>query len=151
MVSGKSQFQCCDRDGEPRVSHQQCAAFNMMSPGGVLGDLYPHQRCHEFTRSIPCTKCSLGARDISNSVSHVLDLQAIYGTTDEQSDAVRSWIGGELVTQTDSNGGELFAVQTVSSLICTKVRYKCTSLVPFRRTSKTMSKRKVFHSTTRRT
>lgn len=112
-------IRCCDRDGRPRDDHAQCASF-FVPPGGVLGHTYPLQKCMEFVRTIPCARCKLGPRMLSNSVTAGHDLNSVYGVSTAMSNARRTMAGGCLMSEM-VYGEEIFAVERFNA----SGRYRC--------------------------
>lgn len=113
-------LQCCDNDGHPRVDHPQCAEFFVPS-APKTDESSTQQRCMRFTRSIACTRCKLGPRMISSSVTAAQDLNSVYGVSDEMLMARRTMTGGLLKSQL-VNGEEIFATEKIDT---NGVRYRC--------------------------
>lgn len=112
-------LQCCDHEDHLRIDHPQCAAF-FIPPGDVLSQQYPKEKCMQFTRSIPCARCNLGPRLISNSVTAAQDLNSVYGVSTSMLNDRRTMADGCLKSQI-INGHEMFAIERVNA----SGRYRC--------------------------
>lgn len=110
-------LQCCDSDGSPRVDHPACAPFSVPPELSSV----PHKKCIRFTRSLPCARCRLGPRLISNAVTATQDLSSVYGVSEEMLKDRRTFVGGCLKSQT-VNGEEIFATEKI---VNGTNRYRC--------------------------
>lgn len=73
-----------------------------------------------FARSLPCARCRLGPRMISNTVTAAQDLNSVYGVSIAMSNARRTMVGGRLKSQT-IEGDEIFAVERFNN----SGRFRC--------------------------
>ncbi|XP_037049721.1 peroxidase-like isoform X2 [Bradysia coprophila] len=99
----------CDHENIQRVDHPQCAGIHLPS-NDPIHKVFPNQTCVPFVRTIPCARCRLGPRMLSNSVTAAQDLSPVYGVSTEMSDARRTMVDGRLKSQV-INGHEIFAVE----------------------------------------
>lgn len=103
----------CDHKNSRRANHPQCAGI-AIPPNDTIHEYYPEQQCFPFARTIPCARCRLGSRMISNSVTAAQDLNSVYGVSIEMSNARRTMFGGLLKSQIIA-GHEIFAVERANT------------------------------------
>jgi len=83
---------CCSPDGRPLpkdLMHPDCAPIQI-PPTDVFYSQF-NVTCMEFVRSSPAPRkdCSLGPRDPINQVTSFLDGSSVYGSTQEEQEALR--------------------------------------------------------------
>lgn len=105
-------LQCCDDRNHTRVDHPQCAPF-FVPPEACVSHTYVKDRCTQFARSLPCTRCNLGPRMISSSVPAAQDLNSVYGVSDEMAKNRRLKIAGKLKSE-HIHHEEIFATEKVN-------------------------------------
>lgn len=110
--------QSCDQNNQ-RVNHPQYTGIPV-PPNDTIHETYPDQTCMQFVRSLPCARCRLGPRMMSNSVTAAQDLNSVYGVSTDMSDARRTMVGGRLQSQT-IRGDELFAIERFNN----SGRFRC--------------------------
>jgi len=98
-------LKCCGIDFSD--FHPECFPIRLPDNDPVFGPT--RQRCQEYTRSAstPRTGCTLGPREQMNDDTSFLDASVIYGNSQQELDALRTFKGGELNVQTSSNYGPL--------------------------------------------
>lgn len=99
----------CDHENIQRIYHPQYAGIPV-PPNDSIHQLYPNQTCIPFTRTIPCARCRLGPRIMSNAATAAQDMNTVYGVSVEMSNARRTMVGGCLKSQT-LKGDEIYAVE----------------------------------------
>lgn len=112
-------FQSCDHKNIRRSNHPQCAGIPI-SPDDSIHQTYPDQSCMPFTRTLPCARCRLGPRMISNSVTAAQDLNSVYGVSTDMSNERRTMVHGLLKSQIIL-GHEIFATEKSN----TTGRFRC--------------------------
>lgn len=112
-------LQSCDHQNIQRVDHPNCAGIQI-PPDDVIHKTFPDEKCMPFARTIPCARCRLGPRMISNVVTAAHDLNSVYGVSTEMSNARRTMVGGRLQSQMIM-GEETFAVDRYNN----SGRYRC--------------------------
>lgn len=112
-------FASCNHQNIQRVSHPLCAGIPV-PPNDTIHQIYPDQTCMPFMRTVPCARCRLGPRLITNSVTAAHDLNAVYGVSTEMSNARRTMTGGRLKSQI-LNGHEIFGIEQYNAT----GRYRC--------------------------
>lgn len=95
----ESSIMCCKADGRslaPRYIHPACMPISIANND----PFYSSRRmtCMNYVRSVTAMRpdCSFGPAEQMNQVSHYLDGSMIYGSTDEKSIKLRSFINGHL-------------------------------------------------------
>lgn len=61
--------------------------------------------CLGVSTTLPCTNCQLGPRQNPNSRTSYIDASHLYGVSDEETNALRTFTGGLLLSQTNSGAG----------------------------------------------
>ncbi|XP_054258941.1 uncharacterized protein LOC128983605 [Macrosteles quadrilineatus] len=116
-------LKCCGIDFND--FHPECFPIRLPDNDPVYGPI--RQRCQEYTRSAttPRTGCTLGPREQMNDATSFLDASVIYGNSQQESDALRTFKGGELNVQTSANYGPLMPPGENSFNCRYSISHKC--------------------------
>ncbi|KAG8258778.1 hypothetical protein J6590_024090 [Homalodisca vitripennis] len=116
-------LKCCGIDFND--FHPECFPIRLPDSDPVFGPT--RQRCQEYTRSAsaPRTGCTLGPREQMNDATSFLDASVIYGNSQQESDALRTFKGGELRVQTSANYGPLMPPGDNKSNCRYSLSHKC--------------------------
>ncbi|KAJ6215754.1 hypothetical protein RDWZM_010254 [Blomia tropicalis] len=88
---------------QPPVPHPECLPITNFPPNQATEML--QQICLNTVRSITCNTCSLGPRNQMNAATQVIDLSNVYGGNMlNNSELLRSYIGGQMLMQLDKHG-----------------------------------------------
>ena len=72
--------------------------------------------CRPFVRSLPAPiSCKLGYREQTNILTHFLDASNVYGSSQQEVDAVRNFSGGYLNYRSTGEDGEICDNNTAAS------------------------------------
>ncbi|KAK5650372.1 hypothetical protein RI129_001401 [Pyrocoelia pectoralis] len=95
-----SAISCCSEDGSEEIPHEfrHFACFPIIIPRKDPFFGTYKQGCMNFVRSVlaPRSDCTLGYAQQMNKVSHYIDGSAIYGSSADQTRALRSFDNGKL-------------------------------------------------------
>lgn len=94
-------IKCCGLAEE--MMHPECLSIKLLND--PLFD--KSQTCMEYVRTCPALKmgCTLGPREQINQVSSFLDGSTIYGSSEEEAQALRTFKGGEIKSQRVGKSG----------------------------------------------
>ncbi|RWS06651.1 Peroxidasin-like protein, partial [Dinothrombium tinctorium] len=97
-------IKCCGISEE--LKHPECFPIKVRKTDPLFKDM--KQNCIEYVRSCPAVKigCALGSREQINQVTSFLDGSAIYGSSEEESNLLREFRGGELKSQKVRKNGK---------------------------------------------
>nr|XP_027204017.1 peroxidase-like [Dermatophagoides pteronyssinus] len=94
------QIDCC-KQADPK-----CVAIMMDSVNDYVETVYK-TKCMNFIRSQPCALCKLGPREQMNKATSFLDGSAIYGSSLNTSNSLRSFQKGQLLAIADAKGNPI--------------------------------------------
>ncbi|XP_064483549.1 uncharacterized protein LOC135396484 [Ornithodoros turicata] len=108
-----SRIKCCG----VQTAHPACLAIGVAQNDPFYGRF--GQRCLEYVRSstAPRETCGLGPREQNNQVTSFLDGSTIYGSSEAEARFLRSFEGGQLLSQRSSDGDQLPAAD-LATLDC---------------------------------
>ncbi|XP_027203202.2 peroxidase-like [Dermatophagoides pteronyssinus] len=85
------------------IPHPECLPITNFIPNKAT-EMF-NQICLNTVRSIACNTCSLGPRNQMNAATQLLDLSHVYGgNLINNSESLRTYIGGQLLTDFAKNG-----------------------------------------------
>ncbi|XP_077504345.1 salivary peroxidase/catechol oxidase-like [Amblyomma americanum] len=124
-LTGVSRFRngsaitCCDEEliQNPTKRHYACMPIDLPADDHFYAQF--RLRCLEFVRSVPAPrpKCTFGPREQLNQLTAYMDASNIYGSTEEEAKALRSFRDGRLAS-TSFSRDELLPRQTDSTQEC---------------------------------
>lgn len=100
ITKGKdmSDITCCKRGQkrEPRELHPDCMPIEIPPEDNFFGKF--GQRCMEFVRSMPAIRpaCNFGPREQMNQITSYIDGSNVYGSSEEESNNLRTLVGGQM-------------------------------------------------------
>ncbi|XP_044731288.1 peroxidase [Chrysoperla carnea] len=118
-ANGKT-ISCCQAVETPGLKpHPECFPVRL-APGDPYYEKF-NVTCMEFVRSAASPTCSLGPREQLNQVSAYLDGSAVYGSTTELCNKLRSFDGGLMKTYLTDDNRELLPISTDPNDGCNRV------------------------------
>ncbi|KPM05011.1 peroxinectin-like protein 3 [Sarcoptes scabiei] len=85
------------------IPHPECLPITNFIPSKAT-EMF-NQICLNTVRSIACNTCSLGPRNQMNAATQVIDLSNVYGgNLINNSETLRTYIGGQMLTDFANNG-----------------------------------------------
>lgn len=118
-----SRIKCCGVD--KNQFHPDCYPIRVPSNDPVF--VRRNQNCMEYVRSCtaPRIGCTLGPREQINQVTALLDASGVYGSSMQEAEKLRSFMGGELRTVRSAAGRELLPPDTEQTYCKSSGKSRC--------------------------